>query len=338
METVQKVLSGLIVFNLEVSLWSGQKKLKPEDLKGAILPPDTLASLGCKRVYNPDALSIFATYKRQAERACLEVGTRFLGGYAVPEDKSAELWGTLVCIQNNFENAKSVFMSEYDNQLNNWLDQADEWRDIVAAAVEPAGYVSGKLNFGFTAYKVDMPESFEGAGVVMENQVNGLAGQLIREIGKLAKDTWEESYRGKTEVTRKALSQLKVIRDKLSGLSFIAPEKIVGLVTNVESALNAVPKSGPITGSVLMGIVGVLAELSDIAGFVSAKEKAAMAHSIVKPEEKPAEEPKTVKTKSKPAQKSALKEPKGTKIVPMIQLPEIEVIPEPVHEVDQWIW
>ena len=31
----------------------------------------------------------------------------------------------------------------------------------------------------------------------MESQVSGLAEQLIREIGKLAKDTWEDSYREK---------------------------------------------------------------------------------------------------------------------------------------------
>ena len=87
--TISKVLQGLVLVHLSFSVWSGKKKLRPEDLKGANLPPDKLASLGSKRIFDPDALKVFATLKRQAERACEEVGVRFLGGYAIPEEKLA---------------------------------------------------------------------------------------------------------------------------------------------------------------------------------------------------------------------------------------------------------
>ena len=84
------ILENISILILSVSLWSGRKKLRPEDLRladGSELPPDKLATLGSKRVMNPAALTPFASYKSRAERAVLSVGTRFLGGYAVPVGK-----------------------------------------------------------------------------------------------------------------------------------------------------------------------------------------------------------------------------------------------------------
>lgn len=343
MEAIQKVLNGLVLFNLDINLWSGKKKLKPEDLKGATLPPETLATLGSKRIYDPNSLTIFAKLKKQAERGALAVGTRFLGGYAVPEEKAAGLWKEISTISTEFDTAKSEFLSDYDTQLNSWLDQAGEWRDIVAAAIEPASNVSSKLQFGFTAYKVDMPkQSFlaaedhrTDAEEVMESQVNGLADQLIREIGKLAKDAWEESYKGRTEVTRKALRPLKAISDKLTGLAFVAPEKIWGLVTNVNAALDAVPKTGPVTGSCLMGIVGVLAELSDLAGFMSATEKDAMFASISESDLE--EEELLAEAEEQPPAEGPVDEEVFDE-EEEVNFPEIQVIPEPVQEVEAWFW
>lgn len=46
---------------------------------------------------------------------------------------------------------------------------------------------------------------------------------LFDEIARAAGEAWQRCYDGKTEITRKALSPLKSIYDKLSGLSFVEP-------------------------------------------------------------------------------------------------------------------
>ena len=59
-----KVLDCLLALNLQVSIWSARKKLTPEDFSGVSaldLPPDDLASLGSKRVCDPDSLRIFSS-------------------------------------------------------------------------------------------------------------------------------------------------------------------------------------------------------------------------------------------------------------------------------------
>jgi len=106
--TISKVLQDLVLIHLSFSIWSGKKKLRPEDLKGANLPPDKLASLGSKRIFDPDALKVFATLKRQAERACEEVGVRFLGGYALPKDKLTPLLEKMARIEQSLATAKTT--------------------------------------------------------------------------------------------------------------------------------------------------------------------------------------------------------------------------------------
>ncbi|MHB8714311.1 MAG: DUF3150 domain-containing protein, partial [Trichloromonadaceae bacterium] len=89
------------VVDLEIRLWTARKKLTVADLKladGSELPPEKLASLGSKRVMNPEALAPFARLKRRAERESLAVGTRFIGGYAVPKEKVGHLMGVLANI------------------------------------------------------------------------------------------------------------------------------------------------------------------------------------------------------------------------------------------------
>ena len=58
-----KVLNNLLALNLNVNLWSARKKMVLEDFGGAELPPEDLASLGSKRIADPNSLKIFATLK-----------------------------------------------------------------------------------------------------------------------------------------------------------------------------------------------------------------------------------------------------------------------------------
>jgi len=163
---------------------------------------------------------------------------------------------------------------------------------------------------------VEAPGDAAAAAEPLERQVGGLADQLIHEIGALAKSTWEESYRGRTSVTRKALRPLKAILDKLSSLSFVGPDKISGLVANVNAALATVPRSGPVTGATLMVLVGVLCELSDIAGFITTEERQEMLQPLSEPE------PETIQLSLEPSR-------------------TMPIIPQPPKQIEApavWFW
>ena len=330
--TINTILNNLIVVALNTTLWSGEKKLRPEDLGGVNLPPDKLASLGSKRIFDPAGLKIFKTLKRRAERALSDVGVRFLNGYAIPEATMESVSQALAEIETEFATAKKAFMFEYDTKLEAWLQEAGEWSEIVRKAVEPASSVTNKLHFGFTAYKVGEPMA---ASVMVQEtlakQVGGLSDQLMQEVAQAAKETLEDSYNGRTEVTRKALSPLNNIKAKLEGLMFLNPAEIGGLVMNVNAVLTSVPKSGPITGAVLAGIVGVLSQMANIQGFVAAAAKVQQEVAVA-----PLAAPKPKTTTPKP---KATVVPEQVQAAAEIEteIPEVQVIPEPIEETG-WFW
>jgi hypothetical protein len=132
------------------------------------------------------------------------------------------------------------------------------------------------------------------------------------------------------------------MRDKLKGLMFVAPQQIVGMLTNINAAIDAIPKSGPITGAPLMGLIGVLTELGDIDGFIQARGSIAEADEeqinlfagdvVVSP--KPAPSKKVRARKSKSAEHT-LTLPDNTDQVDVedgteqVATPEVVIIPEP---------
>ena len=78
-----KVLNNLLALNLNVNLWSARKKMVLEDFGGAELPPEDLASLGSKRIADPNSLKIFATLKARALNYLDRHGIRFMSGWKI---------------------------------------------------------------------------------------------------------------------------------------------------------------------------------------------------------------------------------------------------------------
>jgi hypothetical protein len=247
-----EVLANVVVINLKITLWSGRKKLCPEDLKGVNLPPDKLASLGTKRIYDPEALSVFATLKCKAERICLNAGTRFLSGYAIPEEKAPALLDELKAIGEEYAREKAEFLNRYQATLSEWIEAAGEWADIIRKAVETEEAACEKLSFSFTPFKVgpcvlerESADVGTMAQDLLENKVNGLAGQLLKEIGQSARQAFEASFRGRTKVTRKALRPINTIIDKLKGLMFCSPAADRGAVNKHKGGPRCPPRERP---------------------------------------------------------------------------------------------
>lgn len=62
------------------------------------------------------------------------------------------------------------------------------------------------------------------------------------------------------EVTRKALSPLKTMYDKLMGLTFIEP-RVSSIAELIHTALTSIPRRGPITGGTLLMLQGLVSLL-----------------------------------------------------------------------------
>ena len=126
MHAITQITDRLTLVMLSISIWSGRKKLRPEDLhlSDGEIPPEDLVSLGSKRVCDPDALKAFHRIKQSAERACLRVGTRFLGGFAVPHEQAEALAEQLETLKLQFEVETGLFLADYDRALEGGSEPA----------------------------------------------------------------------------------------------------------------------------------------------------------------------------------------------------------------------
>jgi len=190
-----QILSEVIIIMLNISLWSGKKKLRPEDLAAngidvGKLPPQALASLGTKRIISPDALSAFTNLKREAERICLAKGVRFLGGYAIPKDSVDSLIEELKDIKERFAAEKITFLSEYDKKVADWIaENPPEWAPVIRAAVESSATIAERTSFNFAPVAMDTPDGME-ENEGLQEETFGMMGQLYHEVRVAAKQAF----------------------------------------------------------------------------------------------------------------------------------------------------
>ena len=243
----------LVFINLDITCWSGRKSLTPEDLglDRGHLPPESLISLGDKQLIDPAALRTFTSLRGAAHRHCLAVGTRFLGGYAVPVAQAQGLLDRLAGLQQQYEAARTAFLSSYDSRLAAWADQQPpQWQPLLRNALVPAAYVGGRLRFAVQAVRFGAPDPAVVKHGGLTEALAGLSGQVFAEVAQLAREALAQSFQGKTEVTRRALGPLQTIRTKLAGLSFV-DRRFQAVVGAIDGVLAGVPRRRPITGWVL---------------------------------------------------------------------------------------
>ena len=263
-KTPMTILNSLVAVKLDVNIWSARCKLKEDDFTHAELPPEGLASLGSKKICNPKDLRIFGTIKARAVSLLERYGVRFLGGWAVPEKKVPEIMKILEKFAHEFTQEKNKFMASYDQNIQDWIANNTGWEQIIADSVVSASYVEKRIQFSWQMFKVAKPkqrhQQMENNG--LNNEVENLGNTLFEEIAKSAKDTWNKSYKGKKDITRKALSPLRTMHSKLSDLAFIEP-KVAPVADLIKAALDKVPSRGLVDGGSLLMLQGLVALLSD---------------------------------------------------------------------------
>jgi hypothetical protein len=98
---------------------------------------------------------------------------------------------------------------------------------------------------------------------------------VFQDVRQLARETLERSFQGKTAVTRRALSPLASIRDKLEGLSFL-DGRFRAVVGEIDRLMAQVPKQGPIANGVLAALTQFFALAAQPDGLRTWAERASV--------------------------------------------------------------
>lgn len=254
------VLEKTACILLSISLWTGRRRLRAQDLGEAAqtLPPDDLASLGSLKLCDPKRLGEIASIKRAAERACKRVCAEFLGGYATDVANLPALVAKLNELQTCFNSKATQFANGLQTDIDNWTAQHPHWKDIIEDKVPGAEDVRGRFEFKFQAFRVGAASTqpSDPVNVGLEDAANGLSGQLFAEIEAEARDAWKSSYAGRDSVGQKALRPLKAILSKLEALRYL-DERCQPIIDQFTKVLGSMPKQGPIEDPHLSAVIGL---------------------------------------------------------------------------------
>ncbi|WGS83945.1 DUF3150 domain-containing protein [Methylomonas sp. UP202] len=260
MTQCNKILDRVVLVKIEANIYGARKKLRKEDLvlaDGSELPPEDLASLGSKRLLDPDELADFNRLKKAGERHCLRVGTRFMGGFVVPVEHTADIVAELEKIALAFATKKASFLAGYDDAVRDWIAKHPSFAGIIEKAIDPMPYVATKLGFNFMVVAIRQPEAASPGDVArLEQQIDSIGGQLFHEVAVDAQLLLEQSLIGKEQVTRNALRPIKRIRDKLDGLGFL-DHRVAPIVRWIDTLLQTIPSRGAIEGALLQEILAM---------------------------------------------------------------------------------
>ena len=251
---------AMTFISLSIPIWGGRKKLRPDDLglADADIPSEELVHWGSKRICNPEALRVFQTLKGQAERACLKVGTRFLGGFLVPNDQVPGLSTELERIKSTFEQEVQSFLAGYDHEIADWISRHPDWERQLREAVEPANRVATRFAFRYRPLVIRPADDHPGT---LAEDTAEVGGTIFHEVAQIARDL-EKSLVGQTQMSQRALGTFRRVRDKLAVLSFVDP-RIPPVLEPLEGYLRRVPRSGPISGDLFREGFGLWLLLRD---------------------------------------------------------------------------
>ena len=247
--TVTHILNQMSVISVDCSVWSGSRRLKPEDLalgQGGQLPPDDVVSLGSKKLCDREVLKPFLRLREQACRVCSREGVRFLGGYAVSDLLVDTISGELNQVQSDFERQKQDFLAQYDRHIQEWVSAHPDFADAIRRAVPDVQKVSQRFGFDYTVYKVTEAPKPD----TLNHQVSKLGNTLRDEISRDAQALFDQTFSGKQKVSRKAIRPILKLRDKLHGLAFV-DQGIAPVVQRLDVGLMQIPKQGSLEGEAL---------------------------------------------------------------------------------------
>ena len=247
-------IHGTTLVYLKIRSWGGEKKAsRDSDIQigtNGKMPPKKLLDLGRKKIFPPSAFDPLLNRRKAAERACLENGTRFMGGYAIPDELVDGLIPKLEDIKQGFESALHVFLSDFDRNKQNWIDENQEFAHIIHNQVPDREVVEKSFGFDFWIYKM---QPLVGHGPDEQD----IADQVLHEVSLTCKGMSDRMMERKRSIRGENLAdQLIPTINKLNVLSF-GNGRIIKVQDEFQRMLTAIPltemidKDHPVYGQLL---------------------------------------------------------------------------------------
>lgn len=227
-------INGTTLFTLHIRKWSGKITAEDADYNPAgELPPAKLLERGRKPIFPPKALTIFDTLRKQAEKALLAKGVRFMKGFAVPNEHVDEVLNELKDLERQFHAGVKDVMDNFDHHRDNWIAENQEYESLLKRLI-PKDTVQDRFEFEFYVSRVQPLEGHE----VPEEKIGN---QVLHEVCQICKAEADRLVARKGLIDSGELKdKLAPMTEKLDALSF-GNSRVLKLLSEFKALEAAIP-------------------------------------------------------------------------------------------------
>lgn len=246
-----KEFGQLVLVYPEVHIWTGTVTVDPdEDLKAVKdqLPPASLVSSGSKRLIDPERLTPLKSARKRLERAIEDVSVPVLGSRGVPQCKLSELHAEIEQHVGEILSLKQSLIANLDVWYDEWEAKNPTWAHMLHRSRVPANVVdhriSARVSYGLITPVAGDPSSPLNAG--LSAAASEVVPSLVDNIAATARETWARSFRGRGEVSQRAMRPVRALVEKMRSFAW-CDNRIAPTVRAIESVLANVPRTGPLS-------------------------------------------------------------------------------------------
>lgn len=227
-------INGTTLFTLHIRKWSGKITAEDADYNPAgELPPAKLLERGRKPIFPPKALTLFDTLRKQAEKALLAKGVRFMKGFAVPNEHVDEVINELKDLERQFHVGVKEVMDNFDRHRDNWIAENQEYESLLKRLI-PKDTVQDRFEFEFYVSRVQPLEGHE----VPEEKIGN---QVLHEVSQLCKAEADRLVARQRIIDSAELKdKLAPMIEKLDALSF-GNSRVLKLLSEFKTLEAAIP-------------------------------------------------------------------------------------------------
>ncbi|MBP6082174.1 MAG: hypothetical protein KA732_12955 [Providencia sp.] len=259
------ILENVVIFSLEgIRLTTGRKTLKGRDIKvintgDIILPPETIASLGTKKVIDPAKINKMRTFRTGADAICSKYGVPFLNGYAVPTTLASHVRQQLNDLKDQFYIFKNEFLSAISIDFLSWLDKEDETvKKLFESEVIDVKRLDEKLQFGFSSFNISPFGEGES-----EEKVQSLKESVLIDVVDRISELRERGSYNASNISQTTLNTLREVASKLKGLAVLNPDA-GSLSDYLSHFISTLPSVGRLSNDESIAVTTLFITLSDI--------------------------------------------------------------------------
>lgn len=257
-------LGKIVVIVPQFTQWTGTRAMHEKDYSigkdGSLPPKEVTRSLGLKAIIDTRRLRVFDRIKHRAEVVLENCGVKYLSGWAIPLDRSDDVFKELDALVAEYDSAKATFLAEYDQAVAEWARQHPTFEKEILDSKLPANDIAERITASYEPFRIQPVSDAKAAALA--KTVHGLGRELLHSVSQAAATFFRESFLGKNRANKKTVNTVRRIRARLQGLAFLNG-RIAPVVTLIDRVLSRMPTEGYFDGVAYWQLAALVKTLAD---------------------------------------------------------------------------